>query len=125
MEAELLLEWGVVDELLLDIVHDQQVIIIILFIIINFFIIITIIILDNVHNQQKTKGGWRPGLAREEEAWLKKKEKFDKMMTEEKEKVTRRKTIKALVEVEEEMDSIKKQIFRGQLKPDLGIQSLN
>ena len=57
MEAELLLEWGVVDELLLDIVHDQQVIIIIMFIIIiNFLIITTIIILDNFHDQQKTKG---------------------------------------------------------------------
>ena len=42
MEAELLLEWGVVDELLLDLVQDQQVIIII---IINFFITIIIIIL--------------------------------------------------------------------------------
>ena len=78
-----------------------------------------------VHNQQKTKGGWRSGLAREEEAWLKKKEKFDKMMAEEKKKVTRRKLIKALVDVEEEMDSIKKQIFGGQLKPDLERQSLN
>ena len=122
MEAELLLEWGAVDELLLDIVHYQQVIIIIMFIIIiNFLIIITIIILDNFHDQQETKGWWRSGLAREEEAWLKKKEKFDKIMAEEKEKVTRRKLIKALVDVEEEMDSIKKQIFGGQLKR----QSLN
>ena len=96
-----------------------------IYIIINFFITIIIIILDNVHNQQKTKGGWRSGLAREEEAWLKKKEKFDKMMAEEKEKVTRRKLIKALVDVEEEMDSIKKQIFGGQLKPDLERKSLN
>ena len=63
MEAELLLEWGAVDELLLDVVHDQQVIIIIMFIIIiNFLIIITIIILDNFHDQQETKGGWRSGL---------------------------------------------------------------
>ena len=92
--------------------HGRYRYIIIMFIIIIKFI--TCIILDNVHYQQETKGWWRSGLAREEEAWLKKKEKFDKMMAEEKEKVTRRKLIKALVEVEEEMDSIKKQIFGGQ-----------
>ena len=59
MEAELLLEWGAVDELLLHLVHDQQVIIIIKVIItkmvrmmiININIVLMnliVIIIDNV-----------------------------------------------------------------------------
>ena len=82
------------------------------------------LILDLVSVQVLDQGGRR---AREEEAWLRRRERFDGMMAKERDKVTRRKLTKALVEVEEEMDSIMSQMFgskmEGKKESDLGISS--
>ena len=82
------------------------------------------LILDLVSVQVLDQGGKR---AREEEAWLRRRERFDGMMAKERDKVTRRKLTKALVEVEEEMDSIMSQMFgskmEGKKESDLGISS--
>ena len=93
-----MLEWKVVDALILDLVSVQ----------------------------------WGDGKkARDdEEAWLRRRERFDRMMAKERDKVTRRKLMKALMEVEEEMDSIMEQMFaskleRGKEESDLGIASQN
>ena len=88
MEVEMMMvEWEAVDALILDLVSVQP--------------------LDQ-------RGGGKR--AREEEAWVKKRERFDRMMAKERDKVTRRKLMKALMEVEEEMDSIMEQMFVNKLK---------
>ena len=90
------LEWKAVDMLILDLVTDQGV------------------------------GGRRAGraFAREEEAWARKRERFDGMMAKERDKVMRRKLMRAVLEVEEEMDSIMEQMFGSsklkEKEPDLG-----
>ena len=90
------LEWKAVDMLILDLVNDQGV------------------------------GGRRAGraFAREEEAWARKRERFDGMMAKERDKVMRRKLMRAVLEVEEEMDSIMEQMFGSsklkEKEPDLG-----
>ena len=56
MEAELLVEWGAVDELLHDLVHDQQVIIIIMLI-----IIIVIFVHFNINMTNKPESTRAPG----------------------------------------------------------------
>ena len=90
------LEWKAVDMLILDLVTDQGV------------------------------GGGKAGraFAREEEAWLRKRERFDGMMAKERDKVMRRKLMRAVLEVEEEVDSIMEQMFDSskpkEKEPDLG-----
>ena len=90
------LEWKAVDMLILDLVTDQGV------------------------------GGGKAGraFAREEEAWARKRERFDGMMAKERDKVMRRKLMRAVLEVEEEMDSIMEQMFGSsklkEKEPDLG-----
>ena len=90
------LEWKAVDMLILDLVTDQGV------------------------------GGRKAGraFAREEEAWARKRERFDGMMAKERDKVMRRKLMRAVLEVEEEVDSIMEQMFDSsklkEKEPDLG-----
>ena len=90
------LEWKAVDMLILDLVTDQGV------------------------------GGGKAGraFAREEEAWARKRERFDGMMAKERDKVMRRKLMRAVLEVEEEVDSIMEQMFDSsklkEKEPDLG-----
>ena len=87
MDEEMIVEWEVVDALILDLVSGQAL-----------------------------EQGGRGRRAREEEAWLRRRERFDGMMAKERDKVTRRKLTKALEEVEEEMDSIMEQMFGGKLE---------
>ena len=90
MDEEMMVEWKVVDALILDLVSGQAL-----------------------------EQGGRGRRAREEEAWLRRRERFDGMMAKERDKVTRRKLTKALEEVEEEMDSIMEQMFGGKLEGKL------
>ena len=97
----MIVEWEAVDALIFDLVSVQPL---------------------------EQRGGGKK--AREEEAWVKKRERFDRMMAKERDKVTKRKLMKALMEVEEEMDSIMEQMFaskleRGKEESDLGISSGN
>ena len=98
MDEEMMVEWKVVDALILGLVSGQAL-----------------------------EQGGRGRRAREEEAWLRRRERFDGMMAKERDKVARRRLTKALEEVEEEMDSIMEQMFGGKLKgkSDLGISSKN
>ena len=90
MDEEMMVEWKVVDALILGLVSGQAL-----------------------------EQGGRGRRAREEEAWLRRRERFDGMMAKERDKVTRRKLTKALEEVEEEMDSIMEQMFGGKLEGKL------